>query len=193
MQTSSHSRSGKEPQAVNISRGLPRWIPGMLSYPKLAPTYPMMKMPIPQYLEAFAAMLAKLDPKRTWEELHAMVNGGAIDGPDLEEPILCCYEKPNEFCHRRLVAEWFERELGVTVLERGYPRDAILPAASMPEKAPASQAPKEAQGYSTKKPSPPLNPQFAPGHNRFDVPAQDRNSAENDLERRIFGSQQTLL
>lgn len=30
---------------------------------------------------------------------------------------LLCYEKPGEFCHRRLVAEWFETELGVKVPE----------------------------------------------------------------------------
>lgn len=35
-------------------------------------------------------------------------------GPDV---VLLCYEKPGQFCHRRLVAEWFEQELGLVVPE----------------------------------------------------------------------------
>lgn len=35
-------------------------------------------------------------------------------GDDL---VLLCYEKPGEFCHRRLVARWFETKLGIIVPE----------------------------------------------------------------------------
>jgi hypothetical protein len=31
--------------------------------------------------------------------------------------ILLCYEKPPQFCHRHLVAEWLEKELGIEVEE----------------------------------------------------------------------------
>lgn len=34
---------------------------------------------------------------------------------EYENIILCCYEKPNEFCHRHLLAEWLDmniKELG---------------------------------------------------------------------------------
>lgn len=34
-----------------------------------------------------------------------------------KEVTLLCYENPGEFCHRRLVANWFEKELKVEVLE----------------------------------------------------------------------------
>ncbi|EDW8799046.1 TPA: hypothetical protein G8N45_002632 [Salmonella enterica] len=33
------------------------------------------------------------------------------------EPVLMCWEKPGEFCHRQLVARWFRRELGISVEE----------------------------------------------------------------------------
>ena len=31
--------------------------------------------------------------------------------------VLLCYEKPDEFCHRHLVAEWFNRN-GIYVVEK---------------------------------------------------------------------------
>jgi len=34
-----------------------------------------------------------------------------------ENVTLLCYEKPGDFCHRRLVADWFETYLGIPVLE----------------------------------------------------------------------------
>jgi len=36
-----------------------------------------------------------------------------------EDAILLCWENSGVFCHRRLVAEWFEEELGVSVPEVG--------------------------------------------------------------------------
>jgi uncharacterized protein YeaO (DUF488 family) len=35
-----------------------------------------------------------------------------------EKVSLLCYEKPGDFCHRRLVAEWFEEKLNICVPER---------------------------------------------------------------------------
>jgi len=34
-----------------------------------------------------------------------------------KDVILLCYEKPNEFCHRHIVAAWFEILLGIHVPE----------------------------------------------------------------------------
>ncbi len=31
--------------------------------------------------------------------------------------VLLCWEEPGEFCHRRLVAQWIEKELGIEVPE----------------------------------------------------------------------------
>jgi len=45
-----------------------------------------------------------LDAKKVYEELG-------------EDSILLCWEKSGDFCHRRLVAEWLEKELNVKVNE----------------------------------------------------------------------------
>ena len=55
---------------------------------------------IEQYYET---VLSKLDPKETYEKL---------DGT-----ILLCYENYDEFCHRHIVAAWFELFLDVTIPE----------------------------------------------------------------------------
>lgn len=34
-----------------------------------------------------------------------------------EDAILLCYEKPDDFCHRHIVAEWFNKELKINVEE----------------------------------------------------------------------------
>lgn len=38
------------------------------------------------------------------------------DGKDVA---LCCFEKPGEFCHRRIFAEWFEELTGYKIEEYG--------------------------------------------------------------------------
>jgi uncharacterized protein (DUF488 family) len=53
--------------------------------------------------EFYNQILKVLDPKKVYDEL---------DGS-----ILLCYEDSNEFCHRHIVAAWFELMLGVTVYE----------------------------------------------------------------------------
>ena len=67
-----------------------------------------------KYAEAYNAQLACLSPQATWDRLHAIRE-------DIFEPVLICYKSAKTLatqpCHRRLVADWFERELGVVVPE----------------------------------------------------------------------------
>ena len=57
------------------------------------------------YVEQYyKEVLSKLDP----EEMLEKIPDGSI---------LLCYEEPTEFCHRHLVAFWFELFLGVTSSE----------------------------------------------------------------------------
>lgn len=96
---------------ISIARYAPRNTPaGYRIYSKLAPGTWFNSVSEAKYNELFKnEILARLDPQRTWDELHAMTGG--------YEPVLLCWERPGEFCHRHLVAGWFERELGVTVSE----------------------------------------------------------------------------
>jgi uncharacterized protein (DUF488 family) len=64
----------------------------------------MLKMTNGEYRAAYQEILDRLDPRKVYQELG-------------EDAILLCFEKAGEFCHRRLVAEWLERELGVEVPE----------------------------------------------------------------------------
>jgi uncharacterized protein YeaO (DUF488 family) len=48
-------------------------------------------------------VLEKLNPKEIYVEL--------------KDKVLCCWEKDSESCHRRLVAQWIEKALGVTIQE----------------------------------------------------------------------------
>jgi hypothetical protein len=60
-----------------------------------------------EYTQRYRAeVLSKLDPARVYSDLG-------------EDAVLLCWERPGAFCHRRLVAEWFEENLGVLVPEVG--------------------------------------------------------------------------
>jgi len=107
MQTSNFARAGRDPKAVSISLYPPRGWTGR-RYKALAPTRQMLKMTNGEYRAAYQEILDRLDPRKVYQELG-------------EDAILLCWEKPGEFCHRRLVAEWLERELGVEVPEYAEP------------------------------------------------------------------------
>ncbi len=104
---------------ISIARFAPRRHPaGYRVFSKLAPGKWFNSVTEAEYRRRFAEeILAPLDPQATWDALHALA------AP--YEPLLLCYEKPGEFCHRRLVANWFEQHLGVTV-------DELVPATVAP-------------------------------------------------------------
>lgn len=117
MKTASHF-SYKGPGRVVISLGNPRGVPGgYRMFKTLAPEREWMNAPYFDYRRQFMAKLEALDAQATWDKLHELAGEG-------NEPVLQCFEKPpfNEgsWCHRRMVSEWFERELGVKVPELGY-------------------------------------------------------------------------
>jgi len=89
---------------VGISQGVPKWYKGEV-FKKLAPSWAMVKMKnMDEYTRLYKSqILAKLNPI----EIAAQ----------LDNSILLCWEKPGEFCHRRLVAEWLEKATGENVPE----------------------------------------------------------------------------
>jgi hypothetical protein len=116
MKTASFSTTPMEGR-ISIARLAPRRHPaGYRICSKLAPGKWFNSVSEEEYRRLFAAeILAPLDPQAMWDTLHAMASP--------HEPILLCWEEPGAFCHRRLVASWFEERLGVEVPE-------LLPAAS---------------------------------------------------------------
>jgi hypothetical protein len=103
---------------VSIARGSPRWFTGRKEL-RLAPTWAMLKMTKPDYDAHFAEILAKLDPTEVYQTLG-------------ENAVLLCWEKPGDACHRRLVAEWIERHLGIEVPEFEFERNACPAYDEMP-------------------------------------------------------------
>lgn len=37
-----------------------------------------------------------------------------------QDVALCCYEKPEDFCHRHILADWIKEKTGVEIKEYGY-------------------------------------------------------------------------
>ncbi|HRW82649.1 MAG TPA: DUF488 family protein [Methanothrix sp.] len=112
MHTSNFARSGSHPRAVAISRTQPRGWTGR-AYEPLAPSWSLLSaaksgaVDEDEYIRRYRAeVLSKLDPATVYADLG-------------EDAVLLCWERPGAFCHRRLVAEWFEGELGVSVPEVG--------------------------------------------------------------------------
>jgi uncharacterized protein (DUF488 family) len=64
----------------------------------------MLKMDEATYRKEYQKILDSLDPAKVGKDL----------GPDA---IMLCWERPGEFCHRRLVAEWLSKHLGQSVPE----------------------------------------------------------------------------
>ena len=113
MKTSS-CRTYKGPGRIVISRSVMRGMPaGYRVFKTLAPGEYFKTATKEEYTRLFMAHLATLDPVEIWEKLEELGGG--------HEPVLLCFEIPpfteTNWCHRRMVADWFKKELGKTVDE----------------------------------------------------------------------------
>lgn len=106
IQTSYFAKAAKMDNAVAISIGVPKWFKGE-RYPALAPSWSLVK-----------ESNEKTYRERYYREVLSRLNPVYV-ADDLEGKILLCHEKPGDFCHRRLVAEWLERNLLIEVPELG--------------------------------------------------------------------------
>lgn len=91
---------------VAICGKSPAWYTG-LQYKKIAPKYEFFMEwkkthDNDYYIKHFNdEVLAHLDPQKIHEEICKLAGTTKI--------ALICYEKPQDFCHRHLVAEWFQQ------------------------------------------------------------------------------------
>lgn len=89
---------------VSICGKAPDWYKGK-QYKKLAPKLEFFKVwkqthDNAYYIANYAQLvLSHLNPYQVYQELFDGVPEGCTVA-------LVCYEKPNEFCHRHLVADW---------------------------------------------------------------------------------------
>jgi len=107
IRTSYFAKAANHPNAVAISQGIPQWYHGA-RYKPLAPSWEIIHIKDPELYRQryFQEVLSKLDPSQVASELDGC--------------ILLCHEKDSTHCHRRIVAEWLEAALGITVPEIEY-------------------------------------------------------------------------
>jgi len=109
MQTSYFAKAHSLPNAISIAVKSPDFYTGRVYLP-LAPTWEILidykkNHDIHIYTENYVSeILLPLDPEQVYEELG-------------KYSILLCWEAPDKFCHRRIVAKWLQDSLGVKIPE----------------------------------------------------------------------------
>lgn len=110
--TSNYARCGSHPQAVSVSASAPDYFTGE-HLKALAPPWDLLmaykdgKIDEEEYALHYIDTLEavrNLDPK----EVFAAIPNGTI---------LLCYEKPGDFCHRRILAKWLGDANNTTIRE----------------------------------------------------------------------------
>lgn len=93
---------------VRISTSVPTWFPVELpSLPELYPGWELVSgirsgsLSQEEYTKKYLEHLSHLDREAIWEKLVQM-----SDAYERTKMVLLCYEAPNKFCRRHLVAEW---------------------------------------------------------------------------------------
>lgn len=95
---------------ISIARWLPKWYNG-ISLKNVAPTPSMLKDDITrdEYIKRYNELLQKIDANEFLETLKFFSKG--------QPCALICYEKPNEFCHRHLLAKYLNDKLNLNIEE----------------------------------------------------------------------------
>jgi hypothetical protein len=109
--TSNYARNSENPMAYGISCTIPTWYSGKrLSI--IAPTWNIVGASKDGMIneEEYASLYYDLLQERgvTPRSIVDALPDGAI---------MLCYERPLDFCHRRLIADWIERETNTPVME----------------------------------------------------------------------------
>lgn len=106
---------------VSIARVAPWFIAKEFKvYPleELAPTDEILalKDKTSEYTKRYTAeILKKLDPIRIMSSLSLIARQEGVN-----KVVLMCYESPEKFCHRHIVADWIEKNLGLAVSEVAF-------------------------------------------------------------------------
>lgn len=113
--TSYFARQGKLREAGIVPIGIALWPPKFfqgLHLQYLAPKRYMMKDEVTreQYIQMYYRdVVGHLNPAQVIADIERMSQG--------KDAALLCYEKPGDFCHRRLFADWMLRETGLEIKE----------------------------------------------------------------------------
>lgn len=101
---------------ISIARYTPKWYHG-ICLQEVAPLPAMLGHGLSdeQYTALYHRnVLLHIDPRRLLRHI-ATLSGG-------RDVALCCYEKPGDFCHRHLLAQWLTERTGVKIEEYVAPQ-----------------------------------------------------------------------
>lgn len=84
------------------------WYKPLAPLPKFLVPYLKGRTTKEEYTVEYIKLLEELDPIEVYNDLLILFG---------EDAILLCYELPGEFCHRRLVADWLYKTIGVVIEE----------------------------------------------------------------------------
>lgn len=100
---------------VRIALYAPKYQKAHQNCPSLAPSKELLSdikndiIGPPEYTVRYEQEISKLDAAKVYQELIALGNGRDV--------AILCYEKPPDFCHRHIAANWFKDELGIELIE----------------------------------------------------------------------------
>jgi hypothetical protein len=109
--TSNYNRCGYNPLAIGISYIVPDWFTGR-TVGSFAPTKEMLA----QYRAGTLTKQGYID----WYTFNLNQSRDAFKQniPKLPDgSIFLCYEEPDEFCHRHILADWIQKNCGIFVTE----------------------------------------------------------------------------
>lgn len=107
---------------VSISLGVPKWFTGSKLY-YLAPTRKMLSPEVSreQYIKLYNEILSRIKIKTLREDISILTRGEDVN------IALLCWEKPGDFCHRHLFAEWLKEKTGYEIKEFGVSEKTVPP------------------------------------------------------------------
>lgn len=102
-------------KVIGISLYPPRWFNG-ISLKQVAPTKSILfanGQTQEEYTRRYRSEVLSRQDMQLFLKTVEQASGG-------QDVALCCYEKPEDFCHRHILADWIKEKLGVEISEYGY-------------------------------------------------------------------------
>jgi hypothetical protein len=102
-------------KVIGISLYPPRWFNG-ISLKQVAPTKSILfanGQTQEEYTRRYRSEVLSQQDMQQFLKTVEQASGG-------QDVALCCYEKPEDFCHRHILADWIKEKLGIEISEYGY-------------------------------------------------------------------------
>lgn len=102
-------------KVIGISLYPPRWFTG-ISLKQVAPTRSILfanGQTQEEYTRRYRSEVLSQQDMQQFLKTVEQASGG-------QDVALCCYEKPEDFCHRHILSDWIKEKLGIEISEYGY-------------------------------------------------------------------------